>query len=45
MQTFDGIVCGVFFVGFIVFALRQGMKVTPDGSGNGTNGGNMQQGG
>jgi hypothetical protein len=30
MQPFIGILCGVFLVGFIVFAFRQGMKVTPD---------------
>jgi hypothetical protein len=35
----------VFLVGFIVFAFRQGMNVTPDGSGNGTNSDNIQSGG
>jgi hypothetical protein len=28
-------------VGFIVFAFRQGMKVTPDSSGNGPNSNNI----
>jgi hypothetical protein len=45
MQPFIGILCGMFLVGFIVFAFRQGMKVTPDSSGNGTNSDNMQSGG
>ncbi|UGY13907.1 hypothetical protein [Bradyrhizobium septentrionale] len=36
MQLIIGIFCGVLLVGFIVFAFRQGMKVSPDGSGNGT---------
>jgi hypothetical protein len=45
MQPFVGILCGVLLVGFIFFAFRQGMKVTPDSSGNGTNSDNMQQGG
>jgi hypothetical protein len=30
MQLMIGILCGAFLVGFIVFAFRQGMKVTPD---------------
>jgi hypothetical protein len=30
MQPILGILCGVLLVGFIVFAFRQGMKVTPD---------------
>jgi hypothetical protein len=45
MQPFIGILCGVFLVGFIVFAFRQGMRVTPDNSGNGTNSDHMQSGG
>jgi hypothetical protein len=45
MQPIVAIVCGVFLVGFIVFTVRQGMKVTPDSSGNGTNSDNMQSGG
>jgi hypothetical protein len=45
MQPFIAILCGVFLVGFIVFAFRQGMKVTPDGSRNGTNSDNMLPGG
>ena len=42
MQTIIAIVCGVLLVGFIVFAIRQGMKVTPDGSADGTNNENKQ---
>jgi hypothetical protein len=45
MQLMIGILCGAFLVGFIVFAFRQGMKVTPDSSGNGTNSDNMWSGG
>ena len=45
MQLTIGILFGALLVGFIVFAFRQGMKVTPDGSGNGTNSDNMQSGG
>ncbi|WP_194474747.1 hypothetical protein [Bradyrhizobium sp. CCBAU 51753] len=45
MQPIFGILCGVLLVGFIWFAFRQGMKVTPDGSGNGTNSDNMNPGG
>jgi hypothetical protein len=45
MQLIIGILCGVFLIGFIVFAFRQGMKVTPDNSGNGTNSDNMWSGG
>jgi len=45
MQPIIAILCGAILVGFIVFAFRQGMKVTPDGSGNGTNSDNMQSGG
>ena len=45
MQLTIGILCGVLLVGFIIFAFRQGMKVTPDGSGNGTNSSNMHPGG
>jgi hypothetical protein len=45
MQPFIGIICGLFLVGFIVFAFRQGLKVTPDSSGNGTNSDNIQPGG
>lgn len=44
MQPILGILCGVLLVGFIVFAFRQGMKVTPDNSGNGTNSANVDQG-
>ena len=44
MQPIIGIICGVLLVGFIVFAFRQGMKVTPDSAGNGTNSDNMQSG-
>ncbi|MCA1498061.1 MULTISPECIES: hypothetical protein [unclassified Bradyrhizobium] len=45
MQLTIAILCGVMLVGFVVFAFRQGMKVTPDGSGNGTNSDNIQSGG
>ncbi|WFU21681.1 hypothetical protein QA649_26655 [Bradyrhizobium sp. CB1717] len=45
MQLTIAILCGVVLVGFIVFAFRQGMKVPPDGSGNGTNSDNIQSGG
>ena len=45
MQPIIGILCGVLLVGFIWFAFRQGMKVTPDGSGNGTNSDHMTPGG
>ena len=45
MQPIIALFCAAFLVGFIVFAFRQGMKVTPDGSGNGTNSDNMQSGG
>ena len=45
MQPIIALFCGAFLVGFIVFAFRQGMKVTPEGSGNGTNSDNMQSGG
>ncbi|WP_192859588.1 hypothetical protein [Bradyrhizobium sp. DOA9] len=45
MQLAIAIVCGLVLIGFIVFAFRQGMKVTPDGSGNGTNSDNIQLGG
>ena len=45
MQPIIAIVGGLLLVGFIWFAFRQGMKVTPDGSGNGTNSDNMQSGG
>ena len=45
MQLTIAILCGVVLVGFIVFAFRQGMKVTPDSSGNGSNSDNMQSGG
>jgi hypothetical protein len=44
-STIIAIACGVFLAGFIVFAFRQGMKVTPDGQGNGTNSDNMWPGG
>jgi len=45
MPLIIAIFCGVLFVGFIVFAFRQGMKVSPDGGGNGTNSDNMTPGG
>ena len=45
MQLTIAILCGMLLVGLIVFAFRQGMKVTPDGSGNGSNSDNMQSGG
>jgi len=45
MQLAIAILCGGLLVGFIIFAFRQGMKVTPDGSGNGTNSDNIQSGG
>jgi hypothetical protein len=45
MQPFIAILCGVFLVGLIFFAFRQGMKVTPDGQGNGTNSDNILSGG
>jgi hypothetical protein len=45
MMQLTGILCGVVFVGFIIFAFRQGMKVTPDGSGNATNNQNIYPGG
>ena len=45
MQLTIAVLCGVVLVGFIVFAFRQGMKVTPNSSGNGSNGDNMQSGG
>ena len=44
MQPIIGTLCGVLLIGFIWFAFRQGMKVTPDNSGNGTNSSNMDQG-
>ena len=34
MQTIIAIFCGVLLVSFIVFAFRQGMKVTPTKSEN-----------
>jgi hypothetical protein len=45
MQPFIAILCGAFLIGFIVFAFRQGMKVAPDSSGNGTNSDNMHSSG
>jgi hypothetical protein len=45
IQPTIAIVGGVFLVGFIVFAFRQGMKVTPDGQDNATNSDNMTPGG
>jgi hypothetical protein len=45
MQPIIAILCGVILIGFIVFAFRQGMKVTPNGQGNGTNSDNVQSGG
>ena len=44
MQLTIGILCGVLLVGFIIFAFRQGMKVTPDDSGNATNNQNIYPG-
>jgi hypothetical protein len=44
-QLTIGIFCGVLLIGFIVFAFRQGMKVTSDGSGNATNSHNTYPGG
>jgi len=44
MQPIIGILCGVLLVGFIVFAFRQGLKLSPDSSGNGTNSDNVDQG-
>ncbi|WP_283807777.1 hypothetical protein [Bradyrhizobium mercantei] len=41
MQLIIGIFCGVLLLGFIGFAFRQGFKVTPDSSGNASNGDNM----
>jgi cbb3-type cytochrome oxidase subunit 3 len=42
MQLTIAIVCGLVLIGFIVFAFRQGLKVTPDSSGNGPNNNNIQ---
>jgi hypothetical protein len=42
IEPIIAIVGGLLLIGFIVFAFRQGMKVTPDGSGNGTNSDNVQ---
>ncbi|MCS3725587.1 MULTISPECIES: hypothetical protein [Bradyrhizobium] len=42
MQLIIAILCGMILIGFIVFAFRQGMKVTPDSSGNGPNSNNIQ---
>jgi hypothetical protein len=42
MQSIIAILCGGLLVGFIVFAFRQGMKVTPDRSGNGPDSNNIQ---
>ena len=39
------IVCGVLLVAFIVFAFKQGMKVSSDRENNGTNSDNMFSGG
>ena len=36
-QPIIGIACCVLMIGFIVFAFKQGMKVTPNREGNGTN--------
>ncbi|UGY02628.1 hypothetical protein [Bradyrhizobium quebecense] len=44
MQPNFGILCGVLLVGFIVFAFRQGLKLSPDSSGKGTNSDNVDQG-
>ncbi|QPF87661.1 hypothetical protein IC762_15800 [Bradyrhizobium genosp. L] len=45
MQLIVGIICGVLLVSFIVFAFRQGEKVSSDRANNGTNADNMNQGG
>ncbi len=45
VQSIIAIFGGLALFGFIFVASRQGMKVTPDGQGNGTNSDNMQQGG
>jgi hypothetical protein len=45
MQTILGIVCCALFGGFILFALRQGTKVSSDRENNGTNSDNMFSGG
>jgi cbb3-type cytochrome oxidase subunit 3 len=37
MQPIIAIVLGLLLIGFIVFAFRQGEKVTSDREGNGTN--------
>ena len=37
MQPLVAIFCGALLVGFIVYAFRQGMKVTTDRQDNGTN--------
>ena len=42
MQLTIAIICGLVLIGFIVFAFRQGLKVTPDSSGNGPNSNNIQ---
>lgn len=42
MQLAIAIVCGLVLIGFIVFAFRQGLKVTLDSSGNRPNGSNIQ---
>ncbi|MEY9758697.1 cbb3-type cytochrome oxidase subunit 3 [Bradyrhizobium yuanmingense] len=42
MRVAIAIVCGLVLIGFIVFAFRQGLKVTPDSSGNGPNSNNIQ---
>jgi hypothetical protein len=36
-QQWVGLLLAIGVAAFIWFAFRQGMKVTPDGSGNGTN--------
>lgn len=45
IQSIIAVVGGLALFGFIFFAFRQGMKVTPNGQGNGTNSDNMLQGG
>jgi hypothetical protein len=42
MQSIIAILCGGLLVGFIVFAFRQGMKVTPGRSENGPDSNNIQ---
>jgi hypothetical protein len=43
-QHLVGLLLAIGLAAFIWFAFRQGMKVTPDSSGNGTNSDNMSSG-